>query len=390
MSSSLRLRPKPDYIPSLQDYKLAKECCRASTEYFCNELNINQIRLRQPPDTLANPTEILDRKYEEFKSFIPSPTSKNGKIQNSSVHHLFFLHLFPQFMKSKKYEAAIHYAEAMYSKIPNYSLIIYFGYLSSLCKPNADQEEIEFSRDIENSYISKLDIPHFTHLLDELNAMLTQRFKPILTTLIMFDTTDLQRNMYEQVHVIPILQSNCYEFQSSYQICEDLNKKRLSTMKRMPILQTTSEGIQLPESDTSKYDDNDIISLVLEDKWKEAMILSTRHLQKNPNDPMFLVHQILSLYKIGKIHDAIKVCTHAYELYKAGILLYIRATLWLSLGETYYAKSDLLKIVDADFVQNFMEGDEGEYSLHPPVDAIDIEILAKAANMRLKTNKMNN
>ena len=373
-----------DYTPTTASYELAKRCCFSATKYFSNNLNANQIRLRHPPDNIATFKNSSNHKYDEFKLTMHNPVEVKS---HSGSYFLFFLHLFPQFIRNRKYKSIIHYAKSVFEKIPSYSLIPYFGYMATLCKSGLDDEEMEFVQKIENSYISYKDVPHFTHLLDELIVLQSFKFNPLLVSFMMLNLSDLSKNLFGNIHIVPVLNSGSHEFTSSNQVLNELYKRKMNAMRELPLLETTKEGIDVDINQMKFIDpSSEIISLIANQKWDEALICSSQRLSKRPNDPMFMVHHILSLYKIGKVFDAIDMCSHAYNLYQANVLLYIRAILWLSINETYYAKMDLIKIVDFDFVKDIFGINKINDSALQ-LDSIDTHVLISAVTSQLKGNR---
>ena len=236
-------------------YKQATHFRDFAESYFSSQqIDASEIRLRKPPDDIADISSIIEHPFEamriasekasqNYQSLVKSSSVSPITLQLRSVAHL---------MKYKEYDLLLQKIDQIIQNNGTFPTILFpiYGYIASICK-GSEGRELKYIQEIENFSIDFVEQKHFYHLFDEISAISCINDIPILLQLFIGDTDDVAIAVSSAPHILPILTTN-----NSFLLSLKLNssKKIFDSL----IYTKYQAARNLPELVGNKDDDQDI------------------------------------------------------------------------------------------------------------------------------------
>lgn len=230
-------------------YKQAAIIRDFADSYFSSQMiDANEIRLRKPPDEIAEIPAFIDYPFEGMKIAAENTTPSNQFLvqpSNNSPVPIQFRYL-AYLMKSKEYRKLLKYIENIFRMCGSSTSIIIpvYGYIASICQ-HSNATELNFIQKIENLPIDSKDQKHFYHLFDELCSLPDMDEFPTLLHLFIGDVYEAITAISSTPHIFPILATN-YSFvlnlklnSRNSKIYDDILCTRTQASSHMPALIST-------------------------------------------------------------------------------------------------------------------------------------------------------
>ncbi|KAH0794000.1 Heat shock protein sti1-like protein [Histomonas meleagridis] len=335
-----------------------------SISYFTeHSVTANQVRRRHQ---IRNPANLLtSQSHVSPDLFHPSCLNSEEPVTNIKDSDLLIA--VGQSLRSHKYDEINQICES--HKSSNcLNIFKFIGFISSIIS-ESDEYETKFYEDISNLNMCKSEIPHYTHLLDEIHLISQTDYPTPLMELILGDITDLRHVFNSGFHLIPKLtfsETNLpIDDSSSGRFLDAISQFR----NNLPPLEPIGEGIKImlkeplaPQSTTPIFpsrirpksnqksrnriipkskEESDVLKFIAKSNWPAAISLATEMIEKNPDDPEIYLHRAFALINCYKIQDAILDCTRSLKIKKTDKALQMRASFWLMLGDSEMCKNDL-------------------------------------------------
>ena len=365
------------------NYYEAHKISEESLKYFdcTNFVSNDAIRARFKGEKAASFKNCEMSPYIEIEQDISNSAALTNPSDETKLS--YYRKLVGGFLRRREYLQVI-------STISKVHHLIQFGGILPICLfiaailEDDDSSEFNFFKIIEEQTIFDMkDTPHFLHLLDELKLIQADKYYPApLLELIIPDTDLLRKIIRKRCHIIPKLRSvKYYHIQDQmFNMTHICNNAKDKLPQLLPIgegfLGITIEPKPLPPSFSNKprskatktrartpaktKESADVLALISQKKWDNAIALATEALNKNPNDSEMYLHRAFALYNEQKIEDAINDCTTSLSVKKTDKALRMRAAFWRVLEEIDLCLEDLQMMDDKASQQKFLNGDSNK------------------------------
>ena len=303
-------------------------------DYFNSEISPQNVLLRLPDGYPADVLSVVNRALFELRGprLIQADGHRLALSRELLVRAASCVH-------TARFESIGDCAEEKYSVLPMYSVLVMFAFvLAFLGNDGGSVEEMHFIQQLESLDICEGDVPHFTHLVEELAAVGSPAGVRLPAMLRMFGLHEMNirmvmRDNFQQMSkVVPVFRAKPGFAVSKAVIERTLQNLSKTTAARFSVV---SEGCEVES--WSLLPLSDVLKLVDDKKWQELMGTQMLDIEA----PLSLMHQALALFKMKKYSDLVDYCTKCYSVSKSNVFLYIRAAAWLMLGMRDLSQNDM-------------------------------------------------
>jgi hypothetical protein len=221
-------------------------------------------------------------------------------------------------------------------------LLPFIGYLASLTDAEYARDEAYFTRFIEQVEIPAADVPHFSHLIDEVHFGWFDRGSLFLATFLGFNDSLLLQAISRTLRNVPLLNSNSFDSGTYDDLFEMIGSLSPSQCLRRPRLTIVGEG-------HGPIDQDGLLQMLCGDG---ASDLSAR-----AKELFFVVHRALSLFQQGKFADCLRICSAPSGRPVPEVLVYVEAAALLMLGMRKDARTSLEKMCTEQQVRAQLSAD---------------------------------
>ena len=303
-------------------------------DYFNSEISPQNVLLRLPDGYPADVLSVVNRALFELRGprLIQADGHRLALSRELLVRAASCVH-------TARFESIGDCAEEKYSVLPMYSVLVMFAFvLAFLGNDGGSVEEMHFIQQLESLDICEGDVPHFTHLVEELTAVGSPAGVRLPAMLRMFGLHEMNirmvmRDNFQQMSkVVPVFRAKPGFAVSKAVIERTLQNLSKTAAARFSVV---SEGCEVES--WSLLPLSDVLKLVDDKKWQELMGTQMLDIEA----PLSLMHQALALFKMKKYSDLVDYCTKCYSVSKSNVFLYIRAAAWLMLGMRDLSQNDM-------------------------------------------------
>jgi hypothetical protein len=223
-----------------------------------------------------------------------------------------------------------------------------YAYFGALLAHDAHREP-EFRGVMASATFPPQDVPHISHLMDEISCLADLDDRRLLVKCLV-GLGDIKPHKYTFKPVdVPLISSRITDLLSPlssqakatrrWGTGTDINPaNKMKTLQRQPLprLEPVGEGFDQDFED----DKTDPMTMVVEEKYREAAAAVSQVLKKERTNSNMLRLRIVALTRMNKITDAILDCSALLDIASCAEVRKLRSALWKSLGFARYAEED--------------------------------------------------
>ena len=305
-------------------------------DYFRDpEISPQKVLLRLPEGYPADVLSVVNRALFELRGprLIQADGHRLALSRELLVRAASCVH-------TARFESIGDCAEEKYNVLPMYSVLVMFAFvLAFLGNDGGSVEEMHFIQQLESLDLCEGDVPHFTHLVEELAAVNSPAGVRLPAMLRLFGLHEMNirmamRDNFQQTSkVVPVFRAK-----PGFAVSKAVIERTLQNLSKAaagPRFSVVCEGCEV--GSVSQMPLPAVVKLVNDKKWQELM--STQMVDTEA--PLSLMHQALALFKMRKYSDLVDYCTKCYGASKSNVFLYIRAAAWLMLGMRDLSQNDM-------------------------------------------------
>ncbi|KAK8882595.1 hypothetical protein M9Y10_045237 [Tritrichomonas musculus] len=391
-----------DKRPTLT-YTQAVSISEQSMNYFAvGNPTPKMIRSRYFVENPVKLYESVPRRFIELSQDISNSADIGNNNNNNSQKIAEYKKLLGCYLRRGEYKNIISLVQKVHHQTHFVGILPIYAFISSIILKD-DDNEFNFFQIIEKQLINNIqDIKHIYHLFDELYLLSSKEDYPTpLLDISFINVSRLKDILNFRFHIFPTIQLNTRYFRTPDRIF-DLSSLLTNVSSKLPPLIPIGEGFfGIPPSDpqtilnsnlltssnssnsslspqfnqkSSNYrpkggsssknrsrtpvkskESTEVLTLISESKWEQAVNLATEVLTKNPKDSEMYLHRAFALYHFAKMEDALNDCTTSLIIRKTDKALRMRASFWLLLGEADLCKEDLQMMDDKSLYNNLFK-----------------------------------
>ena len=384
-NSPSRLGIPTPYEPNQTNFTMAKaeDLKEISKNYFSvSSYKACELRTSYPNNTFTHSTTTINNQVLEIQLSTSTRTFSQPFVQQCD-YFAYYLRLMGTYLRFGNYKPVVERAKkAMQTKTPDHVLITFLGYIAALCMNDVSDFD-DFIQEIEKSFFSNEDLPHYFRLIDEMIALRQQPdIKTPLLNLVLPNTHELATHLKSRIQIFPRISCDINKLISRYEITkkpslinnkvnemyEIINKTRKALPPLMPLAEgfgNLDDVMVSPSRKPSKFRSKSkqkhqalktqgsnptdkVLAFIQKKEWLNAIQAATEIIDQNKNDDNMLQHRAYALMKYSKNHDAIIDISRAIEIKKTDVRLKMRAAMWLTLGERKLSMMDLQALEEKD------------------------------------------
>lgn len=317
-------------------------------DYFEKVMESRDLLLRLPDDEPpADPLVTIDRGYWEIRSLhVPETTADSYAALARSI-----LNVIAHSIRRTDFQKLLEFTPGLYKKVPGYISILMFAYVLEFYSNRDTLREL-----LESVHIPDEDVPHFTHLLDELIAT---GYSPYADFSLppMLELMGLEARLSHWVHTdfsetyrpLPILNPGkhwVHRTPESDRVMDRLRNAVKRARNESPEINMVGEG----DADEMKQEETleGIISMLKGDSSKDGTIPPKGYIE------LFMMTHAFDLMNTKKYPDFIRYVTNSFGVCPDPAFMNLRAAGWLMLGEPDLAKRDQRWVSEAEARAQYM------------------------------------
>lgn len=323
-------------------------------DYFQDPtVSLQSILLRLPEGQLADPLSVVDRSFFELRGTRFSTRDEWRRLTLSRE----LLARTSRSIHMAQFDTMGESASERYHDLPEYLSLVMFAFVSAfLGREGGSNEELNFLHLLETIDVADGDIPHFTHLTEELAAVNvpgTIRL-PVMLRLYGLHELNLRMavrdNFREAPKVFPVFRAR--QGMPVSKLIFDRAIPRLANVMqpRISLVSQNSEVVGMEQRPREE-----VFKLVEAGNWEQLL----RTKMADGDAPLALMHHAMALFKLEKYCDLVEYCSKCYAVSRANVFLYMRAAAWLMLDMRDFCQADLAA-VSPDTHENEMQQAFGE------------------------------